>query len=86
MAKNVSAGSYSLYPWSDGSNRSYPMSPAATPTFSPAAGSYASAQSVTISTATGGATIYYTLDGSTPTTSSAVYSGAITVNVTINSA
>jgi hypothetical protein len=56
--------------------------PAATVTFSPAAGSYTSAQSVTISTATPSATIYYTRNGSTPTTSSAVYAGSITVSST----
>jgi hypothetical protein len=47
------------------------------PVMSPAGGSYTSAQSVTISTATSGATIHYTTDGSTPTTGSAVYSSAI---------
>ena len=56
--------------------------PAATPTFSPAAGTYSSAQTVTISTATPSATIYYTTNGSTPTTSSTVYSGPITVSAT----
>jgi hypothetical protein len=49
----------------------------ATPTFSPVAGSYVGDRSVTISTATSGATIYYTIDGSDPTTSSTVYSTAI---------
>jgi sugar lactone lactonase YvrE len=53
--------------------------PAATPTFSPIAGTYTSIQSVALSDSASGATIYYTTDGSTPTTSSTVYSGAITV-------
>jgi hypothetical protein len=40
--------------------------PAAAPTFSPVAGSYPSAQSVSVSSTTTGATIYYTIDGTTP--------------------
>jgi hypothetical protein len=54
----------------------------ASPTFSPVAGTYTSAQTVTISDATSGATIYYTTNGTTPTTSSTVYSGPITVSST----
>lgn len=52
---------------------------AAAPAFSPAAGAYASAQSVTLSDATTNATIYYATDGSVPSTSSTVYSGAFQV-------
>ena len=55
---------------------------AATPTFSPAAGTYAAAQSVTISDTTPGAVIYYTTDGTQPTTSSSVYSAPIPVSST----
>ena len=53
------------------------------PTFSPAAGTYASAQSVTLSTSTSGASIRYTTDGSTPTsTTGTVYSAPIAVSAT----
>lgn len=55
----------------------------ATPSFSPVGGSYNAAQSVTISCATADATIRYTTDGTTPTGSSTVYSGAISVSETM---
>ncbi len=60
--------------------------PCSAPTFNPAAGTYASAQSVTISTTTSGATISYTTDGSTPSeTAGTVYSTpvAISANTTL---
>ena len=59
-----------------------PVSDCATPIFSPAAGSYEGTQSVTITCETEGATIYYTTDGSDPTTNSAIYSDAISVSTT----
>ena len=55
---------------------------AATPTFSPAPGTYNSIESVTLSDTTNGDVIHYTTDGTTPTASSAVYGGAITVSAT----
>ena len=58
----------------------------ATPTFSPAAGSYIGTQSVTISSTTTGSTIYYTTDGSTPTTGSAHgTAGAASATVSVSS-
>jgi hypothetical protein len=53
---------------------------AATPTFSPGSGIYTSAQSVTISSATPDATIYYTTNETTPGTGSTQYKGAIPVS------
>jgi predicted 3-demethylubiquinone-9 3-methyltransferase (glyoxalase superfamily) len=58
-----------------------PDTTAPTVNISPAAGTFASAQSVTL-TASEPSTIYYTLDGSTPTTSSTVYSTPISVSAT----
>ena len=60
--------------------------PVATPAFSPVAGTYTGTQSVTISTSTGGATLCYTTDGTTPTANGAgtcthgtTYASAISV-------
>jgi hypothetical protein len=69
-SSTVASGLYTIAP------------PVATPTFSPAAGTYTSAQTVTISDATAGATIYYTTNGTTPTTASTVFTAPIAVNST----
>jgi uncharacterized repeat protein (TIGR03803 family) len=55
------------------------ISKPATPTFKPAAGTYAAAQTVTINDATAGSTIYYTTDGTTPSLSSTPYTGPVAV-------
>ena len=54
----------------------------ATPTFSPGGGTYYVPQTVSISCETEGAEIHYTLDGTTPDESSAVYSVPFTVSTT----
>ncbi len=59
---------------------SYGASTSATPVFSLAAGTYNSAQNVTISDSTPGATIYYTTNGTPPTTGSSQYTGVIAVS------
>ena len=49
------------------------------PVFSIPSGLYLQEQDVTLSTSTEGATIYYTTDGTAPTTTSNKYTGAITI-------
>lgn len=65
----------------------YTTSPAAVeaPTFTPVAGNYFAAQTVALASATEGANIYYTTDGTTPTIESLIYQGPIAVgeNTTI---
>ncbi|HEV2397944.1 MAG TPA: IPT/TIG domain-containing protein [Candidatus Sulfotelmatobacter sp.] len=59
---------------------SLPQAPA--PSFSPPGGTYATAQLVTISDtlSSGSSTIYYTVDGSMPTTASSVYNGPLSIS------
>lgn len=51
----------------------------ATPIISLASGTYTSVQTVTLSSATSGSSIYYTLDGTDPSASSIAYTSAITL-------
>ncbi len=87
---SLGVGTHSVYATYNGSTTFYgSTSPTETvtivppltavPTFTPAAGTYTSVQSVTLADTTAGATIYYTLDGSTPTTGSAKYTTPITI-------
>lgn len=65
---------------SEEASAAYTIAQVATPTFSVSAGMVTKGSTVELSTETEGATIYYTRDNSTPTTSSSVYSSAITLN------
>lgn len=56
-----------------------PQAATSAPVFSPPAGSYTTAQTVSLSSATTGAAIYYTTNGSTPTTSSTLYTAPVAV-------
>ena len=69
----------SIYEFDSGNELVSLVRKPAAPTFSPAAGTYTSTQYVTISAAEGAA-IYYTTDGTSPTTESNLYSEPIEVN------
>ncbi len=57
----------------------------ASPVISPAAGTYSGTQAVTITDSVPGAVIYFTLDGSTPTTSSSRYTfGASLISLSVS--
>lgn len=76
--------------WNAGAYQFVGSGTVATPTFSPIAGTYVGTQSVTISTATGGATLCYTTDGTTPLAATpgtcshgTTYSGAVSVSASL---
>lgn len=60
-----------------------PVPACANPTFTPAAGTYTAAQNVEIACATDGASIYYTIDGSDPTSGGTLYTVAIAVDASM---
>ena len=58
------------------------LSSIAAPVFSPIGATYTSTQNVSLASATAGAKIYFTTDGSNPTTSSTLYSSPIAITTT----
>jgi len=60
-------------------------SPVAVPSFSPGAGTYATSQTVTITTGTSGASIRYTTNGTTPTsTTGTLYSAPVAIGSSLS--
>ncbi|HEX2927112.1 MAG TPA: family 16 glycoside hydrolase, partial [Ruminiclostridium sp.] len=87
---SYSEGSVGLRAWNDNGTVTYDnlkvynikslKQQAATPVISPAAGVFRNSQEITISCDTPDAKIYYTTDGSKPTTGSQLYNGAFTLS------
>ena len=73
-------GGSSTYQGSSSSALPLSGTPIPAPTLSLPTGTYVAGQTLTISDTAVGAVIYYTTDGSTPTTSSASYATALTLN------
>lgn len=59
-----------------------PLVPVAKPQISPDGGTFDEPQTVTITTATAGAVIKYTIDGSSPVDGGNIYTGPITISIT----
>jgi sugar lactone lactonase YvrE len=82
IAKGSLGASNYTFTFKDGTLTVTSLGITATPTFTPPAKTYPSAQSVTLSDKTAGAVIYYTVNGTTPSTSSARYKSPIPVKAT----
>lgn len=65
--------------WNSFGNTSNPLDPTASPVFDPNGGTFTGPTSVSITSATEGAAVYFTLDGSTPSINSTLYTGPITL-------
>ena len=79
---DVAFNPYSSISTASDDDRYFTVAPSgiATPTFSPEAGVFINPQTVTISCATEGVTIYYTTDGSSPKDMNNVYTGPLTID------
>ena len=86
LSQNISVATNTLNLSSSKSSLSFtgtaisPPPVAATPVFSLASGTYAQTQVITLTGPTNGSTIYYTINGQTPTTSSTIYTAPLAVN------
>jgi len=69
-------------PGGDGGPDSGPLPKAATPTCAPDTGTFTTPQNVALASATAGADIYFTTNGTNPTTGSTVYATPISVGAT----
>ncbi len=81
MSQALTSGGYGVSPVASGTY-TINMPPASAPTFSPSPWTFTAPQSVTLADKTTGVTIYYTTDGSMPTTASTQYTGPFTVSTT----
>jgi hypothetical protein len=77
---NVSTQNILSWTYTPTASTAPPPATTATPTLTPASGTYTGSQSVSIADTTSGAAIYYTTNGTMPSTSSTAYTGPITVS------
>ena len=75
-------GQVQLYPRDDNDFTTQTMEQVATPVITPASGTYGGSVEVSISCATEGAIIYYTMDGTDPDENSGDYGGAFVIAAT----